>query len=193
MDPNTGVRASSGAQVWVPLRPTRSMVSNKVCSLEYDINLKTDSTGSDKSHQYFVVAPGTVKLKAHALNKSGKKISSNEITIKITIPDSMNGVYYASALNGLDQNLQNSLLMTDSPFPTGFSGTTITLSNLEEELDPISYTRTVGYTEETTAPTEQSITTDSSSAYIPLGFRIKSDGITIGALLNQITFITKNS
>jgi len=200
LHPSNGLRAGSGNLVYVPLRPTLITPSQSVTDgyeLDYNVDLKT----SNKAYQYFVVAPRKVKFQAHVYNSSGQKVSSNEITIKITLPDSVNGVYYTSALNNMPAGFNTDLLRGPSPFPNGLNGV-INLQNFETELDPVRYTAQTGYDEDdlafntTSEPATQNTfgaSSLSTEAYIPLGFRIKGDGIEVGSLLDQATFITKNS
>ena len=167
-------------------------------TLEYNQDLKNESN----VYQYFLVSSRKVKLKAWAYNDSGQQITSNEIEITIKLPDTINGLYYTSALQDLSSVFQANLLKQASILPgtrDADTGNTvaITLANLEEGLNPVLYTNQLDYDEnsssfsDTSAPGAQAITPDANPAYIPLGFRIKSAGITVAALLDQVTFLKK--
>ena len=91
--------------------------------------------------------------------------------------NSLNGVYYTNALNTIPAALLNSI-------------PTLPFSTLGD-LDPIEYSGvndTVGQPVQVQTSVYSS---DTAAGYVPLVFRIKSTGLTVAALLDQVTFIRK--
>lgn len=169
--PNTGAR---GTINFFPLAP-QTIENDGSVELRYDVDLKT---ADPNVYQYFVVSNKKIRARAWARNAAGQKIFSNDIVINITLPDSVNGIYYAQALNAIPEHHKLRLLRTDSV--------------LTGDLNPITHSYTSNEESEATpATTEVLISGDSDKAYIPLGFRIKDAGITVAGMLNQVTFITK--
>ena len=161
-----GTRSSASNIVMRPIRPIEvQAVSDNDYLLTYEQDLK--NVGQDKVYQYFIASNKKIKARAWAYNALGQRVFSNEVTIRITLSDSVNGVYYTDALNSIPDHYKQRLLQTvgwdgNLPHPT---------STAKDITDDIS--------------------SDAEKAYIPLGFRIKDAGITVAALLNQVTFISK--
>jgi len=187
IDPNTGLRTDGSATIaYSPLRPEEA-VQNQ------DGSFRLRYTEDIIDHffpryKFFIVSNKKIKARAWVRNAAGEKIFSNEIVINITLPDSINGVYYTQALNSLPDIYKQGLLRQASVM-----GNTAPASN--NDLNPIKYSGTDDPSVLTTpAPSSQAIVADDANeAYIPLGFRIKDAGITVAGLLDQVTFLTKEN
>jgi len=184
LNPNTGVRSDASNAIWEPLKPFSITEGPTTTSIKYSIDLKNtnnDPLDNDRIFQYFVVANRTIKIKAWANNAAGQRIFSNEILLNIMLPDSLNGVYYAEALNSLPSDFIDGLLTSKSEVPDHID------DPFKEEWDDNNPNAT-------TDVTSVSITPDANPAVIPLGFRIANpQGITVASLLDRITFLTKEN
>ena len=105
---------------WVPMRP---MLVEDVAAGVYDVIYDTSiydmpvpsgTTGPVTSgglYSYFVVAPTSVDIQASVYNsRIGREIYSNTITVDISIPDYMNGVWELEEINQLEIDEISSLL-----------------------------------------------------------------------------------
>ena len=168
--PNTGERADE-TNFFAPLKPISCTENSGTYTIVYNEQLNNVSD----VYKYFVVSSKKVKLRAWTTNEAGQKIYSNEINITVKLPDSINGVYYAAVLNAIPAQLLRTI--NSLPFAT------------LDDLNPSTY---AGPSDLTDSSTVVDVTTlDGSPAYIPLGFKIKGSAITIAALLDQVTFLTK--
>ena len=89
-----------------PIYIENSGVNNNYVAFDTSTNPIPQPTGIDyttstsKFHSYFLIAPCDVKFKAYLYNQYlGQYIYSNEITLKLSIPTYMNGIWYLDAIN----------------------------------------------------------------------------------------------
>jgi hypothetical protein len=182
------------------------------------VTLEEPGVGDTKA--YFIIGDSQTRIRAYTIsNRTNQKIYSNTIQMKITIPDSLTGSYFVDDLNELPTNVINTLLkrprniaaLTDGEINQTSGVSTFYQDYLDERL----YTTASG--NETYANwfirtrradsaglllADQTISSELgpenitlsgfSNAEIPLGFRLKSTGITVASILDQVTFITPN-
>lgn len=208
IDPHLGSRRSGPPYPYAPLHP--SLFENigtselPVVRLTFD-NISLPIPPADNTKSYFVVGDAETRVRAYVINRrTGSTIYSNVITIKVTIPSSVNGTFFANSLNdipsGLMSNVQNVDELTDmqinatsglDDFWTDYQG--------EHELDELYvdwFRRTrrgdtlgltiAGY------GLEFLVASGAMPSVIPMGFRLKSAGITLASMLDQITYIDPN-
>lgn len=168
---------------------------------------------------YFVIGDSQTRIRAYTINqRTNAKLYSNVIEMKILIPDSVAGSYIIDDLEALPSAIINNLLKKPrdiSLLSDGVINPTSGIESfyndyLEERLysgihEPYadwfrrtrrgdsagllaadSFLSTSGL-----APENLSLV-DGDSSEIPLGFRLKSTGVTIASLLDQVTFISPN-
>jgi hypothetical protein len=177
INPKTNTRASQNDQVYWPVHPLAYAGGVISYALE-DI-----PTGSNADHvnSYFIVSNQKRRIRAYAISESGEKVYSNYITVKIKIPDSYNGTFYKSVLQ---EPFLSGLLLEHQELPARAAS-----SDLANYWHPEgSYP-----TDAETPPAAPVFLTlpdpTSSGGKIPVGFRIKTQGITVASFLNQVTFI----
>jgi len=92
--------------------PIQPVNVSSVSATEYDVVFDTtavsipqptasqDTTPSGTLHSYFLVAPTTVSMQAQVFNQRlNRNILSNEISVKLSIPSYMNGLWILDAIN----------------------------------------------------------------------------------------------
>jgi hypothetical protein len=184
------------------LQPSNITILSDTTIVRYDVELDP-ITNSGDFKSYFVATNGYVKFRAKAWNETrGVWVSSNEITVEITIPDSMNGVYISDDLSALPSGLlQRALNQTEynTQRASLISGGSFVDLDLQEEYliesdkfnseTPEDYfDRTRSLDSETLGRVEVS-SAETTSGVIPLGFRLKTSGITLASALNGIVFL----
>ncbi len=110
---------------WVPKQPFKIETAG---TNSYNIIFDTSSVAipapSGSLNSYFVVAPTSVKLKAHVYNpRLNRTIYSNEIEIKLDIPNYMNGLWLVDGVNSMNIEEISSLITTaleGKKLPLGF-------------------------------------------------------------------------
>jgi hypothetical protein len=217
MNPHTG---AVEVGILVPLIPiaivNTGTTTAPILRLTYDTILSLPGTGDTRS--YFIIGDATTRLRASVLNqRTQKRIYSNTITIEIQIPDLVNGTFFSNALNDIPDGLLTKAVDVDSIPDVSIEAT----SSIEEcwdtylderlwygigvgheiYLDWFRRTKrgdTVGLNilaldvpDPALEGLNQVIPIDAPSE-IPLGFRLKSTGVTIASVLNQITYLDPN-
>jgi len=85
--------------------------STGVNDIVYDTSTYTLSSPSGSFYSYFVVAPAIVSIQASVYNSRTQSwIYSNEIYVKISIPDYLNGLWIVDELNSIDTSEISSVL-----------------------------------------------------------------------------------
>ena len=161
------------------------------------------TSGSLKS--YFVATSTMVRFKASIWSdKLQRRIYSNEISISIEIPDHMSGRYAVDAIENVDSDLL-SRAKTDAEFLTYYNslidGGVFSDSDTEErymrEREPSTETRQEWFERTRRADNvllglENVSTSETGSLVIPLGYRLKSTGITAAAALDSCVYLDAN-
>ena len=194
------------------------------------VGVTLEEPGEGSTRSYFAIGDSQTSIRAFVVNpRTNKKIFSNTIQMKVTIPDTVNGTFFCSDLNDLPQVVVDSLLQRvkdiddiadddiaatqivsgfDSDYLEERLGITVSGVQVGEE-DYISWVRrtrrgdtqgllsaqiaveylAAGGDPDALGPEELELM---ACGEIPLGFRLKSTGISIAAILDQITFIDPN-
>jgi hypothetical protein len=174
-----------------------------------------DLPGSNGTKAYFVVGETITDIQAHVTNQRTKQeLKSNQINMSIQLPPTSNGTYFATTLNAVANGLLTRVKDVDTISDADINSTS-GIDNLygiyisernydgtyETYADWFRRTRrgdTVGLNQ---AAVNLGITTLSgldivdlldAPGEIPLGFRLKSSGITIASILDQVTFLDPN-
>lgn len=122
------------ANAWSPMQPFEiAEVSAGVYNLIYDTSQyempvpsgSMTPTSSGDLYSYFVVAPTMVTMKASVYNERlQQNVYSNEIQIKLTIPDYMSGLWIIDELNDIHEDeissLLSSVIASGQKVPLGF-------------------------------------------------------------------------
>lgn len=182
------------------------------------VNLELPGTGTTKS--YFVVSETQTSIDAFVVNdKTNETIRSNEIEMRVTIPDTANGTFFCTDLSALSSTLKDKLfqrvrniddisdadIIATSGIDSFFEAYNeerffldVTTTGIEAYVDWFRRTRrgdTQGLIAAqaavggTLAPESIDLI---NCGEIPLGFRLKSTGISLGSILDQITFLDPN-
>jgi len=189
--------------------------------LTYNQNLLPIEPGS-RTKAYFLVGDARTNVRAWCLNKrTNQRVYSNTIGIRVIIPDTVNGTFFIEELNdsGLltrtrqvdidnadvtDANL--ALLEAADVFSREYQDEKQLLSTgpnvWETYTEWFRRTRrgdTMGLIEasETVSGFDPGLITlsnapDQFPGELPLGFRLKSTGITVASMLDQITYLDPN-
>jgi hypothetical protein len=209
IDPHTGHIRGSYPYPYSPLYP--SLIENigtsdmPVTRLTFS-NIYLPIPPASNTKSYFVVGDAKTRVRAYAVNRrTGSRVYSNEATLKVTIPASVNGTYFASVLNDIPSGLMNSVSNVDT-LSDGQIDATSGLDNFYQDyLDEMLFgeiyrdwfrrTRrgdTLGLTTAGYGLTTHTASSGDIPALIPLGFRLKSSGITLASMLDQVTYIDPN-
>jgi hypothetical protein len=173
INPSTNVRADENLPVWWPVHP----LTYAGGVLSY--HLLDIPTGDADINSYFIVSNQKRRIRAYAINDSGEKVYSNYIAIKIKIPDSYNGTFYQSILQ---EPFISGLLLGDQGLPARADSHDLsTYWNPDGSYPPDSGTPS--------SPSFLQLPTPSAGGKIPVGFRIKTQGVTVASFLEQVTFI----
>lgn len=201
---------SGSAGAWTMLQPEQYIVTESGVTLEYDAVLdEIDASGEFKS--YFVAAASEVTIRASVYNSIlRRRVYSNTISIRLSIPDSMNGTYVAESLAALPSGM----LMrpkNDTEFSAFFAASVYDGSWIDEVLEDAYYEERIWDDDTETVETplawfertrrgdndllglEPVDLTVSGEATIPLGFRIRSAGVTFASALDGVVFLNPNS
>jgi hypothetical protein len=90
---------------WVPKQPFKIELNDTVgsYSVVFDTTRVAIPLPTGSLNSYFLVAPTSVKLKAHVYNpRLNRTIYSNEIEVKLSIPDYMNGLWLVDGVNSMN-------------------------------------------------------------------------------------------
>jgi hypothetical protein len=162
-----------------------------------------------------IIGSVITKIRAYVINqRTGAKIYSNTIQMKISIPETLSGAHIIEALNTLPANTINNLLKKPRNVIDDISEADIIATSgiqsfadafQDEQENAESYVQWFERTRKGDSVGLQqaqeevggSLAIESveliSPGEIPLGFRLKSLGISIASALDQLTFITPNS
>lgn len=218
MNPKTGLEDST---TFIPLLPDSftNIGTSLLPSTELRYGLTLPGIGTSGTKGYFIVGDITTILQAYVMHpRTGSKIKSNQLELKVTIPNESNGTYYADTLNDITNGL---LTKTTNVFD--ISDLSIINTSGVNELAEAYYderlvsgvtpdetyvewfrrTRagdTVGLNELAISLSDTTLSglniieaqTPSNNITIPLGFRVKSTGITVASILDQVTYIDPN-
>ena len=157
---------------------------------------------------YFVVTPPVARIHATTIsNRTGKAISSDDIRIRLTIPDSADGLKVCDTINDIDAELLKRAQNIASILPAIIATYSGDLSD-EWVNDRLVYSAVSGLYESyqdwfTRTRKDDSerlgltlVTPTGSSSVspvqIPLGYRLQSPGLTIASMLNRVTWYNYN-
>jgi len=170
------IRADEDNPVWWPVHPFAYSSPTVIYRTEH----LPDATRGEVN-SYFIVSNQNRQVRAYAINHAGERVYSNTIIVKITIPDSFNGTFHKSILQ---EPYVTGLLMGDQ---------TIGPKAARTDLDTYWYSGGSYELDDGTTPSTPPFKTLpdplSSGGKIPVGFRIKTQGVTVASFLNQVTFI----
>ena len=211
IDPRTG---NFSTTAFAPLYPTRieSIGTQDVPTMRLiysGINLpEIGLPADDRTKSYFVVGDAKTRIRAYVTNRrTNKRIYSNTIGLYVTIPEVINGTYFADVLNdvpsGLLYNTINIDGLTDEQINTTSGIGTYWEDYLDENESGETYVEwfrrtrrgdTAGILEAELGFEEVQINSGilGSAGEIPLGFRLKSTGIVLASVLDQITYLDPN-
>lgn len=214
MHPHSGIEDSS---TFVPLFPSSledtGTEDDPVLSVTYDTILPLPGTGDTRS--YFGVGDAITRLRAYVIHpRTGNKIYSNTISVKIRIPEAVNGTFFADALSDIPEGLLTRVVNINNLGDANIIATSGIDDSLDQEflndkqlgetyLEWFRRTRvgdTRGLTELSVDVPDSTLSglievepqTPTEEIIIPLGFRLKSGSITIASILDQITYIDPN-
>ncbi len=176
INPINNTRADESNPVWWPIHP----VAYAGGVLSYLVEDIPTGLNADHLNSYFIVSNQKRRIRAYAINDSGEKVYSNYISVKIKIPDTYNGTFYKSVLQ--------------EPFLSGLLREYQELPQRAEPADLETYWHPEGsYPNDDgsspTAPAFLTLPDPSAGGKIPVGFRIKTQGVTVASFLDQVTFI----
>ena len=224
IDPETGDE-DFGFDVMSPLYPSEiaqiGTSSSPILQLKYN-NVSLELPGVNDTKSYFVVSDAQTNVRAFVTNKrTNKKIFSNTIQLRVTIPDTASGVYLAETLGEIPTNILNGLLVRTRDLSTVSNpdiAATQSIPSFDNayQLEKLSSETYIDWFRRTRKGDSAGLLfAQASQEYldaggtpgalgpetlpilaageIPLGFRIKSSGITVAAALDQITFLDPNS
>lgn len=147
---------------------------------------------------YLVIGETRTTARAWLTNtRTQKRINSNTITIQVTIPSVANGTFFADTLNDIPSGLLTSHRdVSDIP-----DVEIITYSGVLSEEFSTSYVadgetyvdwfrRT--YKGDSVLYGLLAVVPSGAPAEIPLGWRLKSTGLTVASILDQITYLDLN-
>ena len=215
IDPHTGTRS-------VPPYPYRPLQPNTVTNIGTEeepiaqlifSGISLALPPADDTKAYFVIGDSLINLVASVSNpRTGNFIFSNEISVRITIPDTLNGNYFADEINdlpsGIFRSLTNTNLLTDGQIEATSGYDTYWDDYFLERLwNGTAYETYIAWFKRTrlgdttglisagigpSIPLAENVSLSSLPAHVPLGFRLKSTGITLASMLDQVTFIDPN-
>lgn len=217
--PHTGYRTPP---VLSPLHPTliENIGTDDSPILEFTYPVALDGIGINSTKAYFVISNTSVQIRAYVFDPiKNIRINSDPVLLNINIPDSANGNYFTSTtgLPGLLTRVRD--LNNSTPAPGYIDDNIISqtsgISSIYREYLDESYL-TLGVRENYVTWFRRTYPADSAgfetiamtisgfdpallpisvntAGTIPLGFRFKSTGITIGSMLDQVTFLDPNS
>ena len=219
IDPTTGDLDTNNAPLDVlsPLYPTTvedvGTSTSPVLRLTYsNISLELPNTGETRS--YIVVGDTVTSMRAYTINRrTGRKIYSNTIQIKVVISDAVSGSYIVDDFNTLPSTIKTMLLLqprnVDSIPDAQITATqAIELFNTEYEEEKLTSAETYleWFRRTKRGDTQGLIAAELAvggslspeqieiiaNGEIPVGFRLRSSGIKIASALDQVTFIQPN-
>lgn len=210
VDPHVGDYNST---VFTPVYPS-SIISlgteeDPELQITYDEEFPPTSAGVKG---YFVISNNRAKVRAYTINRrTNQRIYSNKIYLNIMIPDQANGTFFANALtdvqNGMLTAVHDVDVISDADILATSSIDEFWTAYQEEKtlseiyIDWFRRTRrgdTVGL--ETAAGIVPGISPGlpivsylaTGYAEIPMGFRLKSTGITVASMLDEVTWLDPN-
>jgi hypothetical protein len=215
IDPHTGDVEPSAPYPLGPLYPSTILATSIVGNPRLDLRFNNrwlPLPPDDGTKAYFVVGDAQTRIRAYVTNqRTGKRIYSNTIGMRITIPDTANGTYFAETLADVPTGLLFAPQDVDGLSDGTIDATSGVGTNYEDYVDERYWHGTVSgfetYREwyrrtrrgDTTGlelaglgPTSVSVDPGAVPGEIPLGFRLKSDGITLASVLDQITYLDPN-
>lgn len=219
VDTETGLQSDT---VLTPLTP--DSVSNigtadaPVLEARYNgINLPLPGTGDTRS--YFGIGDAQTRIRAYVTNKrTGQKIYSNYIEMRVILPGTISGVFFADLLSEIPSDLLTTIkdMSTVAQAKRESTQNVQSFANAYEREKLWDYASSTYETydewflrtqqanvsgllsaaDELADPDLKALNTVSTTvapAEIPLGFRLKSSGITVASILDQVTFLDPNS
>jgi len=217
VDPHTGNVRSSSPYPLSPLQP--DVIDDVGTDTEPRLkltfqNLALPLIGTNDTKAYFIVGTSRTSLIASTTSaRTRKTIYSNSIGMLVEIPSTLNGTYQAEELGDAPSGLMTAVtdvrLLSDVQILTTSGLDTFYEDYLEErvwtgpasgyETYPDWFRRTRRGDTVGLAQTSFSMETilldpalDTVAGEIPLGFRLKSSGIRLASVLDQVTYIDPN-
>lgn len=221
MNPHTGSISPSALAPLNPSSAVNTGTTTEpVLSLEYS-NVTLDLPGTGDTKAYFIVGNSTTRVRAYVTKNSGEKIYSNTISLEIGIPDAINGTYYSQILSDIPDGLLTAaknigtLSIAEIEATSGIDSyyknymeerIYVHVSGIHESYAEW-FTRTkrgdtLGLLDLVLSPPDglgdptysglETVIPQDSPAEIPVGFRLRSTGVTIASALDQVTYIDLN-
>ena len=221
MNPHTGVIDLSAFAPLNPASASNTGTTTApVLSLVYS-NVTLDLPGTGDTKAYFVVGNSTTRVRAYVTKTSGERIYSNTINLEISIPDAINGTYYSQVLSDIPDGLLTAARNINNFTTVEIEATSGIDSYYRDYLDERLYVPasgvhedyvdwflrtkrgdTLGLLELTLAPPDglgdsaysglDNVIPVDSPSEIPVGFRLRTTGVTIASALDQVTYIDLN-
>lgn len=198
MHPHTGAVPVSGLAPLHPISATSIGTSEEPeTQLLFNAILDEPSNPTSPTKSYMVVGDVRTPVFAWVQRRaSGQKIYSNTIILRSTLSDQMNGTFYADTLS----DIPSGLLLTTTDTATLSDAWILTKSgelNNEYYLDKLSGEDFFTWFKRTQKGASNvlglaAVTPSGAPAEIPIGFRLKSAGITVASVLDAVTYIGPN-
>lgn len=105
MNPHSGYHHP---EIWSPIYPTtiEDISTGDVATLRLTYDAELDLPGTNGIKSYFAVGDAITRIRAYVVNpRTNKKIYSNIIEMKVTVPDAVNGTFFADVLNDIPDGL----------------------------------------------------------------------------------------
>lgn len=200
IDPDTGT-----AGAYNLLDPLSYSWTQSGVAVLYSGNLEAPSSLTD-FRSYFVASPTLVKFKAFTWSEHlGRNVYSNEITVRIEIPDNMSGVYAVDAIESVQSGVLNRW-KTHPEISTSFTslidGGVFSDSDFELafllEREPSTETRESWFQRTRRSDTvllglEDVSTAETGAFEVPLGFRLRNSSATMASAVGAVTFLDANA
>jgi len=186
--------------------------------LTYSGNLPLPGTEDTKA--YLAVGDAQTYLRAYVINRhTNTRLYSDQVALKVSIPEALSGTYFADILSNIPSGLlkrTHDIDTVSSGFIEQFSGVeeyegrTFHDSYLDERSydgGALEYESYVGWFRRTRRGDSDGLEQiglslsgididegiEDQPGEIPLGFKLKSTGITVASALDQCTFFDPNS
>jgi hypothetical protein len=224
LDTHTGMyddAPATSSGVWSPIYPS---AMSDIGTTDYPIlqltyaNTLLPLPGTEDTKAYFAMGDVTTYLQAYVVNRStGRRISSNIIGMRVLIPSTLNGSFFATELSELPDGMLSKVRDVTAIAAGNINATSginsfysaylserfyyYNSSSYETYYDWFIRTRKADTASLMDAAEELSdpditglepITATDVPSEVPLGFRLRSQGISIASVLDQVTFLDPN-
>jgi len=218
VNPHTGLFTTSGfAPLYASLIEETGTEALPVLTVTY-AGLHLPLPGTEDTKSYFLVGDAKTNIRAYVVNRrTGTRVYSNTISINVSIPSVLSGTYYAELLSSAPLGLLTKTTNIDTESDATINATsgveewdgrTFYKSYTEERLwdDLNGYETYVDWFRRSRKGDSVGLELASlgltvveidsgildQSGEIPMGFRLKSAGITVASVLDQVTYLDPN-